>query len=198
MKRDPVERFWSKVDRRGPSDCWVWAGGTFWFGHGRFSLGRKTVMAHRFAYELLVGPIPEGLVLDHLCSNPPCVNPAHLEPVTSSENVRRGRGATAMREKTHCPQGHPYDEQNTYRRPSGGRICRECSRAAGRRFVDKRRGGPSKRPPYAPPQRVLEDPDDYRHGTRTGYGYGCRCEPCCEAARADARAQYWRKRKPQA
>lgn len=90
--RPAVERFWEKVDRRGPADCWLWtATRTAKDGHGRFyPITGKGVLAHRFAYELLVGPIPDGLVIDHLCRVRLCVNPAHLEPVTAEENTRRG------------------------------------------------------------------------------------------------------------
>jgi hypothetical protein len=84
--------------------------------------------AHRVAYEHFVGEIPDGLQLDHVCRNRVCVNPAHLEPVTASENRRR---ATAL--ITHCPQGHPYDETNMRVQPDGRRYCRECKRARHRR-----------------------------------------------------------------
>ena len=98
--------------------------------------------AHRFAYEMLVGPIPEGLDLDHLCRVRHCVNPNHLEPVTRSENLRRGirprlpqndRIGDKNRAKTHCPKGHPYDEANTLmhywkRENSMRRLCRTCHR----------------------------------------------------------------------
>jgi uncharacterized Zn-finger protein len=88
------ERFWAKVDRRGPDDCWPWLAGRDYLGYGAFSRVRaKTERAHRVGYELLVGPIPEGLQLDHLCRNTSCVNPAHLEPVTNRENVIRGNSA---------------------------------------------------------------------------------------------------------
>ena len=80
------ERFWSKVNKT--DTCWIWTAAKNQDGHGRFRHGRL-VLAHRFAYELLVGPIPKGLDLDHLCQNPACVNPAHLEPVTRKENTRR-------------------------------------------------------------------------------------------------------------
>lgn len=88
---DDSARFWAKVDKRGPDDCWLWlANKTAPNGHGRFSTGGSMVMAHRFAYELLVGPIPDGLVIDHLCRVRLCVNPKHLEPVTAVENIKRG------------------------------------------------------------------------------------------------------------
>ena len=84
------------------------------------------VMAHRFAYELLVGPIPDDLELDHLCRNTCCVNPEHLEAVTHLENMRRRH----LREATHCAQGHPYDEENTGWRDGGKhRYCKACNRA---------------------------------------------------------------------
>jgi HNH endonuclease len=83
-----AERFWSKVEL-GPC-CWLWLGRPNRFGYGRFTRSdRVVVLAHRFAYELFEGPIPEGLTLDHLCETPACVRPEHLEPVTNAENVRR-------------------------------------------------------------------------------------------------------------
>lgn len=85
-----VDRFWSKVDQADPSGCWLWLGGVNRFGYGRFAAtSADLVLAHRYAYELVVGPIPAGLTLDHLCERPPCVRPDHLEPVTNSENLRR-------------------------------------------------------------------------------------------------------------
>lgn len=87
-KRTAEERFWPKVDRRGDSECWPWLAYLNRNGYGQF-VGGGEVLAHRFAYVLLVGPIPTGLTLDHLCFNPGCVNPAHLEPVTRSENAKR-------------------------------------------------------------------------------------------------------------
>jgi hypothetical protein len=81
-------------------------------------------MAHRLSYEHHVGPIPDGLQIDHTCRNRKCVNPEHLEPVTNAENTTRQDHAE--RRKTHCPKGHPYDEANTYVDPSGARRCRAC------------------------------------------------------------------------
>jgi hypothetical protein len=93
-ERSEAERFWSKVDRSARDGCWRWLGQTNQWGYGHFrrTLGPgryRTVKAHRFAYELAVGPIPAGLTLDHLCGNQSCVRPDHLEPVTNAENLRR-------------------------------------------------------------------------------------------------------------
>lgn len=138
----PEERFWLKVDKNGPiirSDlgpCWTWLGAKGHHGYGRFRVGDKTVSAHRFAYEILVGPIPAGLEPDHLCRNPACVNPGHLEPVTHQMNNQRGDKQNlgkAERSRTHCPQGHPYDAANTYIDRNGSRHCRTCNREKNRR-----------------------------------------------------------------
>lgn len=143
VKGSLSERFWARVDASG--DCWLWQGhtranryGTFslWLGDGKV----KTWFAHRFAYEALVGSIPIGLDLDHLCRNPSCVNPDHLEPVTRQTNVRRGYSRPAINAtKTHCPKGHPYDEANTFVTGARGgrryRVCRACSKAPKQRVA---------------------------------------------------------------
>ncbi len=134
LKKTVEQRFWSHV---GPHDdpnvCWLWlgttAGGHVGRRYGWFRDDRM-VYAHRFAYELLVGPIPEGYTIDHVeakgCTNTLCVNPSHLEPVLHKENILRGNGPAAQNaKKTHCPQGHPYDVGNTYVYPYGRR-CRIC------------------------------------------------------------------------
>lgn len=110
-------------------ECWIWEAGKF-RGYGCFysSIAKKQQRAHRVAYEMFVGPIPEGLHLDHLCRNRGCVNPAHLEPVTNRENVLRGVGPTAVNaKKTHCPRGHALEGDNIYWRPTGRR-CKQCVR----------------------------------------------------------------------
>ena len=125
------ERFMSKV--RKTSGCWEWAAGRTPAGYGKFYLGGKTVLAHRVSYELHVGRIPKGLNLDHLCRNRACVNPAHLEPVTVRTNLLRGDTlAAANSVKTHCINGHEFNDANTYRVPDGSRMCRVCMRARDR------------------------------------------------------------------
>jgi hypothetical protein len=120
-----ADRLWSKVDvGNSPAGCWIWAGSS-WRGYGRID----RVPAHRAMYELCIGPIPDGLQLDHLCREPGCVNPLHLEPVTSGENTLRGVGACAMNaRKTHCPRGHPYIPENLRDRGDGSRECLVCHR----------------------------------------------------------------------
>lgn len=127
-----LERFMEKIDRSG--DCWVWLAKSGEDGYGRFYCGggrlnARYTLAHRFSYEAFVGPIPDGLEIDHLCRNRACVNPEHLEAVTHSVNVWRGDAPLRNRLKTHCPNGHPYDEQNTLLEQQGrARRCRICRR----------------------------------------------------------------------
>lgn len=133
------ERFWAKVDKDGPNGCWLWTASTNLQGYGQFFDG-KTVLAHRFAYERLVGPIPEGLVTDHLCRTPLCVNPAHLEPVTQRENMLRGETVIAANaRKTHCKRGHPLSGENLVIDGQGWRQCRICLRIRWRRKSAARR-----------------------------------------------------------
>ena len=128
MKIEVVERFLAKVDTSG--ECWLWLAATDRAGYGQFKIAGRQVKAHRYAYELLVGPIPPGLVIDHLCRVTGCVRPSHLEPVTNRENVRRGDTAGSgepQRSRTHCPRGHPYSGDNLYER-GGRRMCLQCRR----------------------------------------------------------------------
>ena len=137
--RNPTlaERFWPKVDMAG--ECWLWTAYRNAQGYGHFRVGQKIEKAHRVAYELLVGPIADSLELDHLCRTPACVRPAHLEPVTKAENLRRvppevldqarlkSNAVLSRADATHCIHGHEYTEANVvYHR--GKRKCRECSR----------------------------------------------------------------------
>jgi len=135
----PDERFWRKVDKTG--ECWLWTAsrlkgyGTFWVGPGKF------VSAHRYSYEQQCGPIPEGLVLDHLCRVRHCVNPAHLEPVTELVNIQRGEAPTTLlARRNECKNGHPLTPENTgtRTRPEGGRRCLVCARAHNTKTAERR------------------------------------------------------------
>jgi hypothetical protein len=118
----PTERLWANSARR-PDGCREWTGLVRSDGYGEIRHAGVRVLAHRFAYVLLMGPIPAGLVLDHLCTNRACVNVSHLEPVSAGENVRRG-GVIGER-ATHCRNGHPYEADMP---PGRGRRCRTCHR----------------------------------------------------------------------
>ncbi len=164
----PEVRFWAKVDKSG--DCWLWTARLSHNGYGRF----VNQAAHRTAYEMLVGPIPEGMQLDHLCRVRRCVNPSHLEPVTPRENLMRSENQVAKHAaKTHCPHGHPYSGRNLYISPRGHRVCRACSHAGdlARREIEKekRRGARAAMPPQTHCKRghLLE----WRNGRS-------HCKPC--------------------
>lgn len=126
------ERFWEKVAAPDANGCLNWARPLDRYGYGNFWLCGFRHKAHRAAWLLLRGPIPDGLELDHLCRNPACVNPDHLEPVTHLVNMRRGLSGAANKAKTHCPQGHEYTEENI-KWYQGRRYCRECHRTDNRR-----------------------------------------------------------------
>lgn len=139
------DRFWSAVKKT--ASCWLWTGvrkGSMVAqgqGYGQFKFGGRAYTAHRVAYEWLVGPVPEGLVLDHLCRVQHCVNPAHLEAVDERVNILRGTGtAAACAAKTHCLRGHPFDAGNTGSQGTkGGRTCLACRREAYAAHKDKER-----------------------------------------------------------
>lgn len=128
------EKVWAKVEQN-ENGCWMWKGLCDKKGYGRVTDAGRLRVAHRYFYTKVVGPIPEGLVIDHLCYEPGCVNPAHLEAVTGLENARRQRdyGAAKMRRSmTHCKRGHEFTPENTYTFRNM-RTCRACKRQAERR-----------------------------------------------------------------
>ena len=143
VARNVEERFWEKVQKT--DTCWFWTSMIDAWGYGRFKVkvgpGKyRNQMAHRIAYEWLVGPIPEGLSIDHLCRVPHCVNPAHMEAVPIGVNVNRGNPSWKQKaRRTHCNQGHPYDEANTYRFKNT-RQCRKCNAANAVKRRAARRG----------------------------------------------------------
>lgn len=133
--RHSVDRFFRKVEAVPWTGCWIWMGCRS-SGYGHMRRGGVGVLAHRFAFELHKGAIPPELELDHLCREPSCVNPAHLEPVTTGENTRRGESARVTRARyaaiTHCPRGHEYAGANVGFAISGkytSRYCKTCRRS---------------------------------------------------------------------
>lgn len=130
-------RFWDKIHFPFPSECWEWKAQIQPNGYGRFNIHRIALYAHRVAYELAIGSIPDGLVLDHICRNRKCVRPSHLEPVTPKENLLRGERPFIIpynSKKTHCKRGHVFNEKNTYYYANGSRICRVCGKLRARKY----------------------------------------------------------------
>ena len=126
-----AQRFWEKVIKT--ETCWLWVATTATAGYGTFRVQRRSIRAHRWAYEQLVGPIPKGLVTDHLCRVRRCVNPAHIELVTIGENVLRGNAPSARQARqTHCKRGHELSVSNIYMY-DGARICRACTSWRGKK-----------------------------------------------------------------
>lgn len=146
-------RWLLRVEKEGHGGCWQWTGAKWARGYGKLTLPgpeQRRISAHVWGYERFVGPVPEGMELDHTCHDPyvctdaascphrSCVNPAHLEPVPHGENVRRGLApivnGARNRSISHCPRGHEYTPANTYHRPGRpGRNCRACGAIVTRR-----------------------------------------------------------------
>jgi hypothetical protein len=149
MDERTVKRLLSKINQHGPvpeynpalGPCWLWKGKPGSRGYGYFWYDQKSRLAHRFVYEFFVGPIPEGLVIDHLCRVQMCVNPhGHLEPVTDRVNIERGTAPAARNMiATECFLGHPLDEENTYYDTRGDRGCRTCQKRRNREWAEKNR-----------------------------------------------------------
>jgi hypothetical protein len=141
----PLARFLRFV-RKGAiaSDCWQWTGSRSDNGYGNFTVGGRTFLVHRLAYQMHVGPIPAGLQLDHLCRNRSCCNPAHLEPVTCRTNALRGEHPLVVVHRSNlCQRGlHRLDVLENLTAASiriGGRKCKPCSQAVSREYMRRRR-----------------------------------------------------------
>lgn len=137
----PEDRFWVKVNKDGPipeykpelGSCWIWTGAKH-KGYGSVRIDGVGFGTHRVSYEWCIGPIPEGLHVDHLCRVRACVRPSHLEAVTQSENNRRAAEA-----QTHCKQGHPFTPDNFFLRQGRWRVCKQCNRDNVRRVNARKR-----------------------------------------------------------
>lgn len=144
---DQESRFWEKVSVDPETGCWVWQGalqGKYYQhengGYGSVKWNKRVRPAHLVAWELVRGPVPDGLCIDHLCRNTRCVNPDHMEPVTNAENIRRG----LIRRPTHCPQGHEYTDENTVYMSKGKghkpyRACKICRERVQQQNNERRR-----------------------------------------------------------
>lgn len=155
------ERFWAKVQPR-EDGCWYWTAAVNNQNYGLFNINRRLWLSHRAAYEALVGPIPDGLNIDHLCRVRRCCNPAHLEPVTQAENVRRHFSL-----QTHCVNDHPLPGANLAVYGNNRRRCLTCKREKQRIYIaNVRRSGPAREQDYLTEEQVNEILHGSIHTTR--------------------------------
>lgn len=188
------QRFFAKVT--WDHDCWRWTGFHDACGYGRAFVDGKVRMAHRVAFEFLVGPIPKDKEIDHLCRNRGCVNPLHLQPVSHKENMRRGLAGAHLLAKTHCPAGHEYEgnARKTFVIDADGtrhqmRACRLCGRTRTAAYKAK---NPQ---PKVPRPRRTHCPQGHEYSTANTYFWvdkrtnkTCRYCRACAVAREVARA----------
>ena len=163
-----------------PDGCVEWSGTRYSSGYGRITEGRKKhYYVHRWAYEYFIGPIPEGMVIDHICRNRACCNPSHLEVVTSGENTRRG--FPYRERKTHCIRGHEYTAENTHLNSAGFRECKICLKERGKRRNDEKKVRRNSQGRVAHHLRT-HCPHGHEYTPENTYTYrGSRsCKACCK------------------
>lgn len=141
MVKTLQQRFWSKVELKESgliTDCWEWTACKDNDGYGRLYVSKnKNILPHRLSYELFNNKISKNKEIDHLCSNPSCVNPAHLESVTHKENLERSNNiGLHLKSKKECPKGHPYSGDNLTIDNAGSRRCRICRNSQSKIYRD--------------------------------------------------------------
>ena len=140
------DKFWARVNKNGPGGCWEWTGTKRGYAIIHYPPIGRNIGVHRLAKIFSGADVPDHLVCDHLCRNPKCVNPDHIEMVTHRVNSLRGTSpSAACAARTHCAKGHEYTADNTWMRPTdnrrnhSNRVCRICSRASTNRWLDSHR-----------------------------------------------------------
>jgi len=139
LTEEQSRRFWAKVNKEADNGCWEWTAATSNKGYGQFGVNKIAKSTHRISYIIHKGEIPGGLMICHTCNNPPCINPNHVYAGTSSDNMKQS--VREMRHfeqsKTHCKNGHEFNQENTFLRDRKGRgitrVCRSCKRDAERK-----------------------------------------------------------------
>jgi hypothetical protein len=170
--RPPEERFWEKVRKAGPEECWEWSGVKLPRGYGIFTIGYTKIYSHRYAWSLGNGEIPDGMYVCHKCDNPSCCNPAHLFVGTASDNNadmdRKGRARRGVRqvERTHCPQGHEYTPENTRIHPPHRRSCITCVTERSRQHYRDNRERLLEKGRDVYRERMVTDPERKRRQSR--------------------------------
>lgn len=194
--RTQDQRFWPKVNKAGPApecrpdlgSCWIWLAAKFPNGYGRSWWPPRDLLAHRVAYELAVGSISPGLVLDHLCRVRECVNPDHLEQVTQRENVMRSSNFAALNaRKTHCIRGHEFTPENTRIRIAEDGITRQCRACAKKPSTGRSMGAHNAAKTHCPRNHEYS-PENTIYGITPSGGPSRRCREC-ERARSRSRSQ---------
>lgn len=167
MDAKHLVRFEAKYVINPATGCWDWTAGKIpGSGYPVFAIDCRSVRAHRTSYEHFVGPIPEGLTLDHLCRNPSCVNPAHLEPVTQRENILRGNNRCAQNARqTECIRGHPLAGENLYVTKTGSRKCKACLRWRSASYRNAQSLPPAQRT-HCPQGHAYDEQNTYLHRGR--------------------------------
>lgn len=188
------QRFWNKVYPEPNTGCWLWGASSDWKGYGKFCVAKRNLMAHRWSYTMLVGDIPEGRQIDHLCRQKGCVRPDHLEPVTAQVNMLRGPTVAATNAaKTACPQEHPLTEDNVLSDRLGRRKCRTCANerkmAAYRAQHPEERGFGYWQRKQTHCKHGHEFTEDNVRWTQGKRGWLYRACKACERARAQAKKE---------